>query len=120
LVGLTRGREKRCEDNFFQQFDVLFIFALLSPKKEGVNFTNNLHAAFLYKSFGQSFFVLEVYVKFLLAKGNWRQCASKMLMKLTKGGRLNAQPVVLEWENIFLCRDIKFLEGVITSKEKKR
>ena len=36
----------------------------------------------------------------------------------TRKERLNAQqPSVLEWENVFLCGDIKFSERVITSNE---
>ena len=35
----------------------------------------------------------------------------------TRKERLNAQPSVLEWENVFLCGDITFSERVITSNE---
>jgi hypothetical protein len=42
----------------------------------GVNFTNILRAAFLYKSFLHSFYVLTIWVCNFLAKGFWRKSCS--------------------------------------------
>ncbi len=59
---------------------------LCHRRPAGVNFTNILRVAFSYKSFAQSFFVLEVWVKLFLAQGNWCKWANKMLVKLTTEG----------------------------------
>jgi hypothetical protein len=53
--------------------------------RQGVNFTNILRAPYSYKSFVRSFFVLAVKVNFLFAQEYWRNCANKMLVKLTQG-----------------------------------
>jgi hypothetical protein len=52
----------------------------------GVNFTNILCVAFLYKSFARSFFVLEVKVKLFIGAKKMVQLRSKMLLKLTPAG----------------------------------
>ncbi len=51
----------------------------------GVNFTDILRVAFLYKSFAQSFLHLHFRFELLLAKEYWRKSAYKMLVKLTLG-----------------------------------
>jgi hypothetical protein len=52
---------------------------------QGFNFTNILRAPFSYKSFARRFFVLAAKVNFLFAQEYWRNCANKMLLKLTQG-----------------------------------
>jgi hypothetical protein len=48
-----------------------------------VNFTNILRAAFSYKSFLRSFYVLTTWVCNFWAKGFWHKAAHKMLVNLT-------------------------------------
>jgi len=54
-----------------------------SDGSAGVNFTNILRAAFLYKSLLHSFYLLTVSLSIFLQKNNGAKAARKMLVKLT-------------------------------------
>jgi hypothetical protein len=51
----------------------------------GVNFTNILRAAFSYKSFLRSFYVLTTWVCIFWQKDFGAKASNKMLVKLTPG-----------------------------------
>jgi hypothetical protein len=84
-------KNKQLDDNYLIQI-------LLQPKKyaTAIHLLKNIglehccptlgqfhQHSFLYEGFAQSFFVLEVKVKFFTGARNWRNCAHKMLVKLT-------------------------------------
>ncbi len=77
------------------------IFAFLS-----VNFTNILRAPFSYESFARRFFVLAVKVNFLFAQEYWRNCANKMMVKLTPD--LFVRKEATEKSNRLLIQRISF------------
>jgi hypothetical protein len=60
----------------------------------GVNFTNILRAAFSYKSFLRSFYLLTIWVCNFLAKGFCKKASHEMMVKLTPG--VNFISILLE------------------------
>jgi hypothetical protein len=60
---------------------------MLMKLTPGVNFTNILRAAFSYKSFLCSFYVLTIWVCNFWRKDLGTKAVHKMLVKLTPGGR---------------------------------